>query len=49
MSKILVTGGLGYVGSHPCLLFLEKGVEVIAYDLLVNSEIKTYCKKQYQS
>ena len=44
MSKILVTGGLGYVGSHTCLLFLEKGFEVIAYDLLLNSEIKTYCK-----
>lgn len=42
MSKILITGGLGYVGSHTCLLLLEKGFEVIAYDLLLNSEIKTF-------
>ena len=44
MGKILITGGLGYVGSHTCLLFLEKGFEVIVYDLLLNSEIKTFHK-----
>ena len=42
MGKILITGGLGYIGSHTCLLFLEKGFEVIAYDLLLNSEIRTF-------
>ena len=46
MSKILITGGLGYVGSHTCLQFLEKGFEVIAYDLLLYSEIKTFYKIQ---
>jgi len=44
--KVLITGGLGYVGSHTCLLFLEKGFEVIAYDLLLNSEKKTFYKIQ---
>ncbi len=46
MSKILITGGLGYIGSHTCLLFLENGYEVIAYDLLINSELKTFYKIQ---
>ncbi|KKL91224.1 hypothetical protein LCGC14_1896860, partial [marine sediment metagenome] len=34
MSKILVTGGAGFLGSHVCELFKEKGWDVIAYDNL---------------
>ena len=44
MRRILITGGLGYVGSHTCLFFLERGYEVIALDLLVNSEYQIFNK-----
>ena len=37
--KILVTGGLGYIGSHVSVLLLEKGYEVIIVDNLDNSFI----------
>ena len=38
--KILVTGGLGYIGSHVTVLLLQKGVEVISVDNLDNSRIE---------
>jgi len=34
---VLVTGGLGYIGSHTSLLLLEKGHEVLIVDDLSNS------------
>jgi UDP-glucose 4-epimerase len=34
MSKILVTGGAGYIGSHTTLALLETGCEVVVYDNL---------------
>ena len=37
MSKILVTGGLGYIGSHVTTLLLNKGINVICLDNLENS------------
>jgi len=37
--KILVTGGLGYIGSHVSVLLLEKGYEVVIVDNLDNSSI----------
>lgn len=37
MIKILVTGGAGFIGSHTCLLLLERGYEVVILDSLVNS------------
>lgn len=37
MSKILVTGGAGYIGSHTCLALLEAGFEVVVLDNLSNS------------
>ena len=37
MSKILVTGGTGFIGSHTCILLLEKGYDLVIIDSLVNS------------
>lgn len=36
-SKILITGGAGYIGSHTCLVLLEAGFEVAVVDNLCNS------------
>ena len=40
MSKILVTGGAGYIGSHTSLRLLEMGYEVLIIDSLENSSPK---------
>ncbi|WP_065188119.1 UDP-glucose 4-epimerase GalE [Shewanella woodyi] len=37
MNKILVTGGMGYIGSHTCLALLESGFEPVIFDNLSNS------------
>lgn len=36
--KVLVTGGAGYIGSHTCVVLLEKGHEVVIVDNLCNSK-----------
>lgn len=42
MSKaILITGGAGFIGSHTCLLLLEKGYEIFVLDSLENSSSKS--------
>lgn len=38
MSKILVTGGAGYIGSHTCVELLAAGFEVVVIDNLSNSK-----------
>ena len=40
MSKILVTGGLGFIGSHTVLELQNEGYEVVIIDDLSNSSIK---------
>jgi len=40
MKKLLLTGGLGYIGSHTCVELLEKGYEVVIIDNLCNSDAK---------
>lgn len=37
--KILVTGGLGYIGSHTCVELLNNNYEVVVVDNLSNSKI----------
>ena len=41
MSKILVTGGAGYIGSHTSLALLEKGYDVVVIDNFCNSCIES--------
>ena len=40
MQRILVTGGVGFIGSHTSLLLIEKGYEILIVDSLINSSIK---------
>lgn len=44
MKKILVTGGLGYIGSHTSVLLLQSGYEVVIMDNLSNSKIEVVDK-----
>jgi UDP-glucose 4-epimerase len=36
--RVLVTGGLGYIGSHTCVLLAEAGHELVVVDNLSNSK-----------
>jgi UDP-glucose 4-epimerase len=36
--KVLVTGGLGYIGSHSVVELLSKGMKVVIVDSLVYAE-----------
>ena len=40
MKNILITGGLGYIGSHINIL-IENGFNLYIIDSLYNSELKT--------
>ena len=40
-NTILLTGGLGFIGSHICVELLLSGHNVIIVDNLSNSSIKT--------
>jgi UDP-glucose 4-epimerase len=40
-SNILVTGGLGYIGSHTVVRLVEHGFNVVIVDNLINSNINT--------
>lgn len=44
MMNILVTGGVGYIGSHTCIALLEAGHTVIIADNLSNSKEETIDK-----
>lgn len=37
MAKILVTGGIGYNGSHSCVELLAEGFELVILDNFYNS------------
>lgn len=36
--KVLVTGGMGYIGSHTCIQLIEAGMTPIIFDNLYNSK-----------
>ena len=42
--KILVTGGLGFIGSHTCCELLNEGYEVVVVDNLSNASIEVVDK-----
>ena len=42
--KILVTGGIGYIGSHTCVELLDSGYEIVVIDNLSNSKIEVVDK-----
>ncbi len=44
MTRLLLTGGAGFIGSHTSLLLLEKGYDVIILDSLVNSSVSVIKK-----
>tara|TARA_B100000965_G_scaffold406824_1_gene449215 strand:- start:9863 stop:10909 length:1047 start_codon:yes stop_codon:yes gene_type:complete len=39
--RVLVTGGAGFIGSHTCVVLLEKGYEIIVLESFANSHEKT--------
>lgn len=39
--KVLLTGGAGYIGSHTAVVCLEAGHEVVVFDNLSNSSVKS--------
>ncbi|WP_448216011.1 UDP-glucose 4-epimerase GalE [Endozoicomonas sp. 2B-B] len=46
MSKILVTGGAGYIGSHTCLELLNDNYEIVVLDNLSNSSEESLSRVQ---
>lgn len=38
MSKILVTGGTGFIGSHTCVELLKNNFDIVVMDNLSNSK-----------
>ena len=44
MDTVLVTGGLGYIGSHTCLELVTKGLNVCIIDSLINSSENTFLR-----
>ena len=38
--KVLVTGGMGYIGSHTCIALHQAGYTPVIYDNLSNASVK---------
>lgn len=38
--KVLITGGVGYIGSHTCVELLQQEYEIVVVDSLVNSNVE---------
>ena len=41
MTKILVTGGAGYLGSHTCVELLNQDYQLVVVDNLLHSSFKS--------
>ena len=39
--NILVTGGIGFIGTHACFALLEKGYNIFVLDSLINSKVSS--------
>ena len=39
MKRILITGGLGFIGSHTCVALVEAGYHPVVIDNLRNSDL----------
>lgn len=46
MTTILVTGAAGYIGSHTCLVLLQHGFDVVAFDNFCNSSMASLVRVQ---
>ena len=46
MTKILVTGGAGYIGSQTCIELLSAGYEVVVLDNFSNSSVESLARVQ---
>ncbi|MCD6519614.1 MAG: SDR family oxidoreductase [Anaerolineae bacterium] len=44
--RVLITGGAGFIGSHLCDLFIERGHEVIAMDNLITGKLENIAHLQ---
>ncbi|MCB0686282.1 MAG: UDP-glucose 4-epimerase GalE [Saprospiraceae bacterium] len=44
MTKILVTGGAGYIGSHTIIDLISAGYDVVSVDNFINSSVETFSK-----
>lgn len=44
MAKILVTGGIGYIGSHTCVELMEAGYDIVIVDNFFNANISVLDK-----
>ena len=40
--SVLVTGGLGYIGSHTCVELMNAGQEIVVVDNLYNCKKSSY-------
>ena len=40
--SVLVTGGLGYIGSHTCVELMNAGIDVVVVDNLYNCKKSSY-------
>lgn len=38
--KVLVTGGCGFIGSHTCEFYINKGAQVVSYDNMTKYELE---------
>lgn len=44
MKNILITGGMGFIGSHTCVALMEAGFNAIILDNLCNSDMSTLAR-----